>query len=806
VKHFIKIFILSTGLNFAGQPYHATPDRTYDILHSRIQLSINLQTESIAGSVTHTFIPFKTDFNTLILDCEDTEVLKVYLDNGKKLDFDQYDKKLRINLDRNYTFTDTITVSIEYESYPNRGLYFVHADDVYPEKHEQAWTQGEQMDNHHWVPLHDYPNDRATFETILTVKKPYVAVSNGELLNVKDEGDYRTYHWRENYAMVSYLISFAVGEYNKVEDNLGDLPVNYWVYEEHSRLDALRSFGKTPHMIKVFNDILDFEYPYEKYDQILIEDFMWGGMENITLTHQTDRTMHTESARPNRTSDGLVAHELAHQWFGDLLTTRNWANIWLNEGITSFMELVWVEAEKDLDEMEYYRYGDLKSMLRAANYDPRPMVYFKYKDSNSLFTANVYAKGAIILNLLRDYLGYEIFYRGLQKYTKDNAYKNVETNDLKKAFEESTGQNLYWFFKQWAYTKGIPELEVSTRYDGQNNRLIMKIEQIQDIKESSLFKLPMTVLIDDGEITRTKIVFDKIEDEFSFPCSQRPRMVVLDEGMKTPKKLNFKKSNKELIYQLKNAPHVLDRTWAAVEMGAGRSSGIIVEALINSAENDPFWGVRREAYKALGKLKPRGGALKILAVGRDSDARVTVEKINTLKLLGENSETSAYLMQILKSEKKDYILAESLEALLKIDPDQAAEWYTWALLQESHNDILRRTAIASLKDDKTEDNLKKLLSLADYGGTTWQARYSAVWYLIGYIDDYPETLDWFKNNINDPNRGIRGMSIDVMGNHGTKKDIPFLMSLDNQFHQDKIDEAVEKLGKKRKSKRSSRRN
>jgi len=440
-----RIILLFFSTVFAwsqNSPLHPTPDREYDVHHTKIMIKVEIDSETVEGVVTHRISPFSTDFTTLSLDCEDMIVTKVTLGYTKPLEFDQSETKLKIFLDQTYSFEDTFSVSIAYHGTPTRGLYFVHPDSVYPEKHAQAWTQGEQMENHHWVPLYDYPNDRATFETYLTVKKPYVAVSNGELVSVKDRGQTRTYHWRENSPMVSYLISFAVGNYQKVSDSLGDLPVDYWVYPEHSREDALRSFGKTPQMIQVFSDITNYFYPYEKYDQILIEDFMWGGMENVTLTHQTDRTMHYETSRPDHTSDGLVAHELAHQWFGDLLTTRNWANIWLNEGITSFMELVWVEADKGVDEMEYYRYGELKGMYWAAEMDPRPMVYFDYDDANSLFNGNVYAKGAVVMNLLRDYLGYDAFYRGLQRYVHDHALSTVETVDLKKSFEDATGKNL----------------------------------------------------------------------------------------------------------------------------------------------------------------------------------------------------------------------------------------------------------------------------------------------------------------------------------------------------------------------------
>lgn len=791
IAHILAVTLISA----AEIPFKPTPDRVYDIHHTRIELTVDLEEEFVQGRVTHSLSPYSENLSSLSFDCADTQVHRVVLNGKTPIDFDLYDKKLWINLDRSFGFQDTISLTIDYRSTPTRGLYFIHSDSIYPEKHNQAWTQGEQNENHHWVPLHDYPNDKATFETILTVKKPYVAVSNGELVSTKDNGKTRTYHWRENSPMVSYLISFAIGDYKKIEDSLDGLPVNYWVYPEHSREDALRSFGKTPEMIDVFGKILDFPYPYEKYDQVILEDFMFGGMENITLTHQTDRTMHPETARPDHTSDGLVAHELAHQWFGNLLTTRNWANIWLNEGITSFTELIWVEAEKGRDEMEYYRYNDLKGMLRAAKYDPRSMVYFNYTDMGSLFNGNVYAKGAIIMNLLRDYLGYEAFYRGLRKYVRDNAYKNVETNDLKKAFEESTGKNLYWFFDQWAYRMGVPELEVSYKYDRRNKRVKMKIKQTQNVEETSLFKLPMTVLIDDGEIKRHRIFFDKQEDEFTFPCTQPPRMVILDEGQKTPKILTLKKSQDELVFQLENAPHVLDRVWAAVELGQGRPRKKSEDALLKSMISDPFWGVRKEAAIAYGKLNPKGGAEKILDLPEEIDSRVLRERIKALGKYKKNDFVNNYLVKILKTDERDYVLRDAFNTLVKVDPNTAEGWIDWALEKDSHGDGLRRSAISALAEDKSDENFERIQSLAQYGGTTWNARPTAVYHLAGFVEDRPKVLEWFVDQLNDPNRAVRRICIRTVGDQGSKKHISALSALNDPYNQKSIDRAIKNLEK-----------
>ncbi len=801
IKSLFIIFVMLICV-LASQNYHSTPDLEYDIHHSKIEISVDIKNKRVKGQVIHTLSPLSNAFRTLVLDCEETEVSRVEVMGGAELTFQLSESTLQINLDKRYKFDDTLAVKIEYESSPTMGLYFVHADSVYPEKHDQAWTQGELTENHHWVPLHDYPNDKATFETIITVNKPFIAVSNGELVSVNSTRKTNTFHWRENHPMVSYLISFAVGDYKKVEDKFDDLPVNYWVYPEHSKDDALRSFGKTPDMIRVFNEAFDYPYPYEKYDQVLIEDFMWGGMENITLSHQTDDTMHPESARPDHTSDGLVAHELAHQWFGNLLTTRNWANIWLNEGITSFSELIWVEAEKGKDEMEYYRYWEMKGMLAAAKYDPRPMVYYEYDNPNNMFNGNVYAKGAVIMHLLRDYLGDEAFYRGLRKYVKDNAYKNVETQDLKKSYEEATGKNLYWFFDQWAYKKGIPKLEVSYRYDRRNKRVVLQVKQTQNIQESSLFKLPVTVLLDDGNFARHKIFLDKAEDQFSFPSNQKPKMVIFDEGFITPKTLDFKKSLNELCYQLKNAPHVLDRVWAAIELGKGRPGKKASDALINAIAHDPFWGVRKEAAIALGKLKPRKGAEKILGLPEEADSRVLCERIKVLGFYKNNESSKEYLKHILESENRDFVLKAAFQTLLKVNEEEGEKWLDWALESNTYEDGLIRAAIQYIASKKDSASLERLIALAEYGGTTWEARGTAVSHLSRKVKDHPELMDTFVHLLKDPSRSVRGTAIRTVGRFGKKGHISVLSEIEEAFFEQSVNRAIKNLeNPKNKSKR-----
>ena len=239
--------------------------------------------------MSHTFTPFSSDCKRVSFDSDRIEIHGISIE-GKALTFQQNGPKLLVDLDKSYGWEDTITVKIDYTSHPTMGFYFVRPDSSYLEKQLQGWTQGEDTDNHFWVPLHDYPNDKMTWECKLTVDKPLSAISNGELVSVTDKQDQRTFYWRENVPNVSYLLSVAVGDYKKIEDEWDGIPVNYWVYQHHDREDALRSFGKTTAMMEFFGDITGVRYPFEKYDQTIVEDFMWGGMENVTklpsLTNQ----------------------------------------------------------------------------------------------------------------------------------------------------------------------------------------------------------------------------------------------------------------------------------------------------------------------------------------------------------------------------------------------------------------------------------------------------------------------------------------------------------------------------------------
>ena len=750
-------------------PLQRTRDREVDIHHIRIDVTVDIGSESVYGNVIHTLSPLSTSLEEFSLDAEDMNIRRVRM-NDKDIQFDHSGDKLFLRLDGPIGWTDTVKIKIDYTAFPRRGTFFVKPDDTYPDKPYQAWTQGEDMDNHHWVPIYDYPNDKATFETILTVETKYKAISNGELLSLTDnKDDTHTWHWRENFPMVGYLISYVVGDYVKVEDSYNNIPVNYWVYEENKD-EALRSFGLTPDMMKYFGEFTGIEYPYEKYDQIILDDFMFGGMENITLTHNTDRTMYDEFASPDVSSDGLVAHELAHQWYGDMLTTRNWANAWLNEGFATFLSRKYREHKYGYEEGEYIRFGEIKSYFGSNRKWARATVQHNFYDSMDIFDGHIYAKGSLILNMIQDYLGDDAFFRAIKHYTKVNMYKNVETQDLKKAIEEVTGQNMDWFFQQWVYEPGYPEYHVKWNYNQRNRTVKLNVKQKQGIK-TGLFKMPITVQIDD----QTHTIW--IEDEdlvYEIPSDMRPKMVIFNSGMRVPCKVVFNKSISEWIVQLENGPHILDRIAAVQELKTKKGRRAVELALLKSGSSDDFWGVRKEAINAFSRFKSKRYSSELMQMSEGQDNRVRRAIWNALKNYKNDEDVSEFLQNVIKTDSKYYSISDAFRSLVVVDTSSARKMVEPLLDTESHNDVIRSTAIGYFGSVITDNNYNRLKELIEYGGTTWDARPAAVNQITKYVKTKPKTMDIFVDLLDDRSRSVRKSAVFALARFGKKKHLPVL--------------------------------
>jgi len=765
-------------------PEHFTRDRTYDVIHIKLELNLDERQKTVDGKVTTKFAPLRSNLNEFVLDAAEMKIKRVYLPDGRELRFyfDTLAQKLKIYLDRSYSFKDTLSVIVEYfVSNPRKGLYFIQPDSAYPDKPYQIWSQGEPEDNHFWFPCYDFPNDKATSELIATVKKNFVVISNGKLLSVNDDAKkgLRTYHWYMDKPHSSYLISIVVGEYVKLQDYYLDIPLEYYVYKSNAKYAKL-SFEKTPDIMKFFSEKIGYKYPYDKYAQTIVEDFVYGGMENITATTLTSSTIHDERAHLDVSSDGLVAHEMAHQWWGDLLTCRSWEHAWLNEGFATYFTALYFEYAKGKDEFQFNVYNMQRSVRFADMTDKKPTVWNRYFDPTDVFGPHIYQRGGAILNMLRFVLGDELFWKAINYYAHKYAFQNVETNDFKIAIEEATGYNLKWFFDQWLYKAGYPIFEVKYSYDDSKKLLKLEVDQIQpgDSLTPEVFKTPVDVEIETKSERKTfRIFIDKRKETFEFEVSDKPLMVIFDKGNWILKELYFDKSKDELIYQAQNASEMIDRLVAVQELGKMSSDPDVVELMKKISRSNEFYAVRQEAINNLGKLKDEDMAKFLIELYKnEGDSRIRRSIVDALKNFKFNFVVS-FLNDVVKGEKSYYVIASAINSLVAVDSVNGMKYIKNGLGMDSHQEVIRTTALrrlSDMKNTKFEKEAVDILKRYSMRGNHPSDRITAISTLSLFADKDPRIKDFIFGMVNTPEFFVRMVVYNVLGDIGDEKTLEYL--------------------------------
>lgn len=532
---------------------HPRPPRTYDVLNYTLRTRFEVQNKTVIGDETVTLQPLVADFNTLVLDAGAMQIENVMLDgSATKLQWTQPPQKLSITLDRAYQPAETISVRIQYRATPERGLYFVPAsrgNSFVPQRSAQIWSQGEPEDNHYWFPSYDFPDDKATSEQYITTAGNEIAISNGTLVETVNNPDgTRTFHWKMDQPHDSYLISLVVGDYVKLSDTFKNIPVEYYTYPGTEPV-ARRAFQKTPQMMEWFSSKLGYDYPFNRYAQTIVASFMFGGMENITATTQSDiEILRNTGDQPSSSTENLVSHELAHSWFGNLVTCSDWSHAWLNEGLATFMEAIFKEREGGREAYLAEMRSNAETYFSEDTYRyRRPIVYDRYRQPIDLFDMTLYKKGALIIHMLRETVGDEMFWKSLNRYLTDNQNRNVVTADLQRAFEQTTGQQLDWFFDQWVYRAGYPELRVRSSYNPSTRQLTLSVAQTQtpDATTPAVFRLPVDIELATARSTRTeRIEITQRSQNFFFQLDGKPSMIRFDKGEKILKKLDFPRTRK----------------------------------------------------------------------------------------------------------------------------------------------------------------------------------------------------------------------------------------------------------------------
>jgi aminopeptidase N len=761
----------------ADEPYARSKD--YDLQHSKIALKFEVDQKKVIGDVTHNVSILKDGTSKLEFDSVGLSIQSVTLNKGTAK-FETTDKKLIVPLSHAAKNGEKFEVEIKYEGKTSKGAYFILPDKDYPNQPKEIWTQGESEDTRYYLPTYDYPNDRLTTETILTVPSTWITVANGKLVSVKEAGNgLKTWTWQENVPSSTYLITVVAGEFDEVKDSWRGRPVTY--YAPKGRGDRLKiNYSRTPQMMELFSKKLGVDYAWEKYTQAMVDDFVAGGMENSSATTNTSSSLVHPLLAPEYATgqDPLISHELGHQWFGDLVTCKDWGNIWLNEGFATFLETVWSENYFPKDQSEYERWESIREWFGQGNLWAKPIVRHDFDDSSE-FDGNAYGKGGLVLYMLRHQLGEEAFYRGLKHYLEVNRGKNVVTADLAKAIEEETHTNMDQFFTEWVYGAGAPKFDLSYSYDDAKHQVLLKVKQTQKVEgRVGLFQIPIEVEITTAAGAKTyPITVSKAEEAFSLPADSTPKMVLFDKGGQILKEAEFHKEKKEWLYQLKNASELADRADAVVALGRLKDNTDVDAALGETLRNDKAWGVRATAADALGERKSSTAAKQLLeALNGATEPWVRSRITAAMGNFAGNSEVIAKLETVAKEDKSFRARAGALLALGKMKTPNALPVLDAAVAGDSPDDFLRKAALRAmgpLGDDRAVPTLEQWVAV----GKPINTRQAAIQSLGRLKKEDKQITQQIAGYLSEPRFPIRISAIMALGERGDASAIPALESL-----------------------------
>jgi aminopeptidase N len=546
IRTFTIILLVFGALSDGAYSQPPIPDfnrpQTYDVQHYTLRVSFDRAAKQVNGDTSVSLKPLRDGLRIVELDAVAISFSSVTLEpSGADVSFKAGGDKIVVTLDKAYGPQDTITLRFRYTAKPSKGVYFVNADGG---RSAQIWTQGEPDEARHWFPSFDFPSDKATTEQIITAEKDETVIGNGELLSKTDNPDgTRTWHYKMPVPHSTYLVSFVIGKYTLVQEKYKDIPVGYYIYPGKENT-AKNAYGRTLDMFAVFEELTGVPYPFNKYDQTMVANFQFGGMENITATTMADTEIFfADFAFGRNAVMDLVSHELAHSWFGNMVTCKNWAELWLNEGFATFMEAAY--REKAFGREDYRRKirSDAAQFLVDDSINKRRHGLFNRRagDVSSLFDnpATTYNKGGVVIHMLREQIGDPAFWKGVNLYLMRHRFGNVETTDLKKAMEEASGQDLGWFFDQWVYGVGAPRLDVRKVYSRSGKSLKITVTQVQNPVDlvPSAFRLPMEIEVTaSGRKKKETLNITQRVQTFTFNSNVRPSDVKFDPQERIPLK------------------------------------------------------------------------------------------------------------------------------------------------------------------------------------------------------------------------------------------------------------------------------
>lgn len=726
--------------------YRASATKYCDLINTRLEVKFDYQKQYLYGKATITLKPHFYPQTELVLDAKQFDIHQVSLVTGEgtseALNYTYDSLQLKINLGRIFTRDQTFKIFIDYTAKPNerksggsaainddKGLYFINPLGTDSAKPIQIWTQGETESNSCWFPTIDKPDQKSTDEIYITHLKKYVSLSNGVLVSSTSISDSLvTDYWKMDLPHAPYLFMMAVGDFSIIQDRWRDVPVNYYVEKEYAPY-ARQIFGNTPKMIEFFSQKLGFDFPWPKYSQIVVRDYVSGAMENTTATLHGAFMQRTARELLDETHEDVISHELFHQWFGDLVTTESWSNIPLNESFATYGEYLWNEYKYGREFADYKFREPYREYMTEAKNKNVDLIRFHYDDKEDMFDSHSYAKGGMVLHYLRKVVGDDAFFKSLELYLKTNQFKSVEIHNLRLAFEEVTGTDMNWFFNEWFLNSGHPVLNVNYSYE--RDSIYITVEQKHNTDKELTYQLPFKVGVwHNGKMASFDFVLKKKSQTFAIASSIKPELVDFDPERAVLCERKDNKTNAEYIYEYHNAPYFAQQLEALKSLADVQKDSAAFKAVVVEALHDKFFYLRDFAISRIDISKNADSVLAIIEhiAKTDSVSDVRKEAIDKLSKATNATKYTA-LFEAAVGDSSYEVSATALKALAEADSKKAMA-IAKTMEGDKNSEIINAVADVYAKEgDVTyQDYFEKKLKTA-----TGFGKYTLIYYYANFL-------------------------------------------------------------------------
>jgi len=709
-----------------GASPHFAPDTPLLPKHLLLELNFDWEEEQVWGNTTYDLKVNGHDVKEIAFDAANLDIEKVML-GRRSLAFENTGDQVIISLGKPLKYGGIVQVKIFHSvARPPAGIYFTKPDEEYPDRFKTVWTQGQDEDSKYYFPCFDQPNFKQTTEVKLHLPKGMFGLSNGKLIKKRESAKESFYHYKLEIPYSTYLLSIVAGDFSEHKSRLGGVDIKWYVQKGRDR-EGLNAFKDTGRIIRFFSDYTGYPYPYKHYTQIAVPEFVFGGMENFTVTTQTDLTLHDDRARLDMDSNGLVAHEAAHMWFGDIVTARTWSHAWLHESFATYFDALYTRESKGEDEFRYQLLEDAETYFSEDVRYRRPIVTHVYKEPIDLFDAHLYPGGAVRLHYLKTIVGESLFRKALTRFLKRHEYGLVETVDLVRCLEEVSGRNFDEWMDQWIFRGGYPILEVGYQWGSVSNMAEVTVKQTQKAEkkdEEMLFKLPLKIeFYTSRGSEKFPLEIKNKEEKFCFHLKSKPLYFRLDPDYECPaKKVKLEISRSLLHEQLKRDKDPIGRIEAAQSLA---SKGADIKVLSQSLKKETHWGVAHRIAKSLGKIGGESARDALLKAINTPDAKIRRGIVQALGEFMRDEKVARALKKIAEGDPSYRVEAEALSSLGRIKAKNCRSFLEKFLDRPSHNDIGRSAIFRALAHLEEEGAWATLLQGADYGAPR-NSRFSAV--------------------------------------------------------------------------------